>query len=781
MNYSGFKSGFCTGKYYRKAFFSTLEANFFNMRFISILLVCFFFYCLPAAAQLRLVVRDAETAQPLNETLLRKLETAQLQYTDSLGQATVNWDLPATILVYQPGYSSRRIKPTSSDGLLEIALQPLNVQLGEVVVQSYAHNRPLMEVPASVQRLSGEEIGRFDQTSLLPAVNVVPGVRLEERSPGSYRVSIRGSSLRAPFGVRNVKIYWNGMPLTEPGGDTQLNFLDLLNIDNIEVIKGPAGSLYGAGTGGALLFNSEIKPSEAEAGYLSGSFGLHRAYARLGFGKEEAAYGVRVAHQQTNGYREHSALSRTNVQLSTSHSAGENSRFRTQLLYSRLSYEIPGGLNPEQYEENPQQSRPGSVETNASINYNVLISNFNYEFSLNNWQNQTTLYSYLHYFDHPFNTDYKKENTLAGGGRTLFQYTFSTGSTNSTLTAGGEYQLQQRSALNFDNAEGRPDSLNFSDEITSAQYLLFTQAELEFPRQWFFTTGLSYNRLSYNLYRLFDRYNQALSGREVNARFKAALAGRVGISKIFRPEVVLHASLSQGFSPPGLREFRTNEGSINTGLEPERGTNYELGIRGQLFNKRLYYDLTAFLFRLDQTIVSYQDASGVVLFRNSGATRQRGLELWAEYLLFQQQSGFLKESRFRQSYTYHDFRYQEYVQGNTDYQGKRMPGVPPHSFVSSLSLDTRPGLSLQADWQYVSSIYLNDANSIAADSYHLLRMKLGYTLNFNKVELALFAGADNLLNQKYSLGNDVNPEYGNRYYQPAAGRSVFTGLRIRYQ
>lgn len=750
------------------------------MRIAYFLFTCFLFSSLPAAAQIELRVLDAETARPLKQTLLRNTQTGQHTYTDSLGQARLSWELPTSILVYQPGYSSRQLRLAAEDDSLQILLRPLKVQLGEVEVQAYAHNRPLLQVPASIQRLSREEIGRFEQTSLLPSVNVVPGVRLEQRSPGSYRVSIRGSSLRAPFGVRNVKIYWNGMPLTEPGGDTQLNFLDLVNIDNMEIIKGPAGSLYGAGTGGVLLLNSEVPDTLKEAGYTTGSYGLHRAYVRLGFGNEGASYGVRAAHQQTEGYRDHSAFSRTNVQLSSRHNTFESSQLSTQLLYSQLSYEIPGGLNPEQYAENPQQARPGSEATNASINYHVLIGNMTHDFRFKDFRNQTTLYSYLHYFDHPFNIDYKKESTLAGGGRTLFQYDFTVGSTQATLTAGGEYQLQQRLALNFENDEGQPDSLNFSDEITSGQHLLFTQAGVELPAQWFLTGGISYNRLRYSLNRLFDRSSPGWQGSQVSARFKPDIAARVGVSKVFRPWLSLHASLSQGFSPPGLREFRTNEGSINTELEPERGTNYELGMRGQLLNRRLYYDVTLFNFRLDQTIVSYQDASGVVLFRNSGATSQGGLEVWAEYLLLQQQNRFLQELRFRQSYTYHDFRYQEYVQAGTDYAGNRMPGVPPHSLASSLSLETGAGLSLQADWQYVSAIPLNDANEVYANAYHLVKLNLGYTLLLNRLQTTLFAGADNLLNQKYSLGNDINPQYGNRYFQPAAPRTYFTGIRLRF-
>ena len=60
---------------------------------------------------------------------------------------------------------------------------------------------------------------------------------MDERSPGSYRLNIRGSSLRSPFGVRNVKIYYDGIPFTDPGGNTYLNQLGFYNIQSVEILK----------------------------------------------------------------------------------------------------------------------------------------------------------------------------------------------------------------------------------------------------------------------------------------------------------------------------------------------------------------------------------------------------------------------------------------------------------------------------------------------------------------------------------------------------------------
>src|SRR3954467_8521070 len=128
--------------------------------------------------------------------------------------------------------------------------------LSEIIIRAYEQNRKLKDVPAAVNYVGRSAIERFGFGSMVQAVNSTPGVRMEERSPGSFRFNIRGSSLRSPFGVRNVKVYYNDLPITDPGGHTYLNQLGYYNYNSIEVIKGPGSSLYGAGTGGVLLIES---------------------------------------------------------------------------------------------------------------------------------------------------------------------------------------------------------------------------------------------------------------------------------------------------------------------------------------------------------------------------------------------------------------------------------------------------------------------------------------------------------------------------------------------
>ena len=89
--------------------------------------------------------------------------------------------------------------------------------LNEVVLKAFEQNRLLKDIPAAINYVSKSQLNRFNNTTILPALNNNPGVRMEERSPGSYRLNIRGSSLRSPFGVRNVKVYYNDIPYTDPG------------------------------------------------------------------------------------------------------------------------------------------------------------------------------------------------------------------------------------------------------------------------------------------------------------------------------------------------------------------------------------------------------------------------------------------------------------------------------------------------------------------------------------------------------------------------------------
>src|SRR5688500_15151896 len=204
------------------------------------------------------------------------------------------------VLLFTPCFAQEETQDTSKT-------------LSEVTVRSFEQNRRQSLSTASVRVIDMNNSDRNNKSSLVSELNTVAGVRMEERSPGSYRLSIRGSSLRSPFGVRNLKVYWNGIPVTDAGGNTYFNQFAWNNFSSIELSKGPAASMYGAGTGGLILMEtlSSWQPG-VTAEYITGSYNLQNIFVSARYGKKANTNQVSYAHNQVNGYRTQSRLRRDN-------------------------------------------------------------------------------------------------------------------------------------------------------------------------------------------------------------------------------------------------------------------------------------------------------------------------------------------------------------------------------------------------------------------------------------------------------------------------------------
>jgi iron complex outermembrane recepter protein len=362
-------------------------------------------------------------------------------------------------------------------------IQP--IELEEVVVKAFEQNRKLKDIPASVQYISKGVLERFSPTSVVHAMNTLPGVRMEERSPGSYRFNIRGSTLRSPFGVRNVKIYYNDLPFTDPGGFTFLNQLGFYNFNAVEVIKGPGSSLYGAGTGGVLLIDglSEVEKKGWMAEYTTGSYQLHNLYGAVTTGNESVTSKIGFHHQQNNGYRNHSSLRRDGLTWNGRFLINEKNTLKTTFLYSDLFYETPGALTRQEFEINPRSARPGNPAfpgaeaAQASVNEKTFFAGASYNHHFNSsFQNKTSLYGSFTQLRNPTIQNFGRTSEPHAGGRTSFNYTIPINASVLNLNTGLEWQQGFNTIYIHRNAGGAVDTLRTLDEINTRQSFVFTQA-----------------------------------------------------------------------------------------------------------------------------------------------------------------------------------------------------------------------------------------------------------------------------------------------------------------
>jgi iron complex outermembrane receptor protein len=673
------------------------------------------------------------------------------------------------LLLFSAGLPCAALYSQQVDSTREVSLE-------EVVVRAYESNQRLRDIPAAVNYIGRSTLGRFNPTSIVQAVSTTPGVRMEERSPGSYRFNIRGSSLRSPFGVRNVKIYYNDLPFTDPGGHSYLNGLGYYNFNSLEIIKGPGSSLYGAGTGGVLLIEglSETEPSGVVTEYSAGSYGLHNIYGGITTGNNKLVSRIGYQHQESEGYRRHSTLSRDVYSWTGNFRLDEKRSLKTTFLYSNLFYETPGALTLAEYKANPRAARPGSgafpgaEAARASILQKTFLAGASYSQTLAPWlQNKTALYGMFTELRNAAIQNYGRSSEPHVGGRTLFKVTLPINQSLLSLDLGGEVQEGYITVGIHNNNAGRADTLRTSDEIRNRQAFVFTQASFS-HQEWMLTAGASLNFLKVR----FERFVPASLGIQ-RRRFNNQLAPRVALLRKLG-KINLYTSVSRGFSPPTTAELLPTGGAISLDLNAEEGTNYDLGVKGNIV-KDLYLDVNAFYFRLANTIVQRRTAGGGDYYINAGKTRQNGIETYLSYPLWAA-SPYMRESQLWLSHTWHHFEYRDFKQQTTDYSGNDLPGVAPHTLSAGYDLLMRNGLLATVNYYFSDKLPLNDANSVYADAYHLLGLKLGYQAWIrNKVRVKVFAGVDNLLDETYSLGNDVNG-FGGRYFNAAPGRNYYAAL-----
>lgn len=658
--------------------------------------------------------------------------------------------------------------------------------LKEVIVTAFNTGKRWKEVPASIAVISSTNLAFYSPTSFVPILNSLPGIRMEERSPGSYRLSVRGSSLRSPFGVRNIKVYWNEIPLTDATGNTYINLLDLQSVTQIEIAKGPASSMYGAGTGGAVLFTKAVPLSDTShhsfnAGVTVGSYGLNQQQGEWLFSKARFSSSLQVNRLSSNGYREQSFLQKNGLVWQTTFQAGK-SNFNTLFFITDLSYGTPGGITELQMQSNPQLSRqptstlPGAVQQKTAVYNQTVFGAISHKYQFND-RNSIKWFVSLNKtsFANPFITNYEQRNeTNINLG---FQHIYLPFKLNKNIQwiNGLEFLLNESVINNYVNNGGVKGGVISKDFIYSKQQFFFSQIKMSITNRLNFTVGFSINNQLYDYKRLTDPIPN-FTNRKINAPF----VPRFAFSYLLNNNLSFYGVIANGFSSPSLAEVRPSDGKFYPLLEAEKGWNVEAGIKGTFFQNKFLFDLSVYQFKLNNAIVRRNDLAGAEYFVNAGSALQEGVELLIKGNLFNQKSGWVEKISINGAFSYQPYKFLEYQQGVNSYNGNTITGVPKTIAVIGFQLNFIKAFYLNASVNANAKIPLNDANTVFANKYQLVQAKLGKMIHWGKNEVAIFIGGDNLLNQLYSLGNDINAA-GNRYFNPAASKNYYAGMRINFQ
>lgn len=740
-------------------------------------------------------IYDSQTKQALagvsiNNTNGQLLATSDANGHFKLSESNGSLAGKQIIKVILVGFKTQMVDCSKTQDELNIQLDADESNLNEVRVIGFAGNKTKKETAGSIALITSKDISRGSAVSFQSALNSIPGVRMDQSTLSEARISIRGNGVRSTFGLRNIKVYLNDIPVTEADGTTRIEALDVNSIGRAEVIKGPASSIYGAGTGGVINFQLQRSPYQEqsfEASALAGSYGLHRLAATYRSGGDKVNSYLSYGWQEYGGYRDHSNDMRRflsgNFQLFPG-----NKRIITILINrTTQASQIPGSLTAGQVAADPKQANATNLDKQAARYQTWTRIGIGQQYQINdNLSNSTSVFTYSYDLNHPLPYAYIRNFYQSYGGRTRFTYDPKFSALPTSFIVGAEFNEGLTKGTQYVNSKGTAGALNSNVDYRNTLYSLFYQSETHLSTNTLLTLGVSYNSLKYNV------ADYLVPGQSGIKDFKPQATPRIALSHNFSDALSLHASVSSGFSPPASSEIKNADGSINPNLQAERGINYEIDTKGNLFGSRFSYDLAIFKMDMKGELIGQSVQQGITIYNNAGKTTHNGAELALSWqILKPDDNNAIAGLRPFVALTYSDFSFRDYKILNAsnavtaNYSGNQLTGISPWVISGGLDLETRFGFYTYLNYYYNDKMPLNDKNTDFNKSYQTFGAKVGYKRKLGRVfEANVYAGTDNIFNESYSSILSLNAVgFGGAqpaYFNPSPGRNSYAGLSVKY-
>jgi iron complex outermembrane receptor protein len=679
-----------------------------------------------------------------------------------------------------------------------VSVQALGADLlGDITVQATRVDKSLYKVPAAVGYVDKEDIqfGR-QQLGLDESLVTIPGLFMQNRYnfAQDLRIAIRGFGSRSSFGIRGIKLYVDGIPATLPDGQGGVDSIDIGSLDRIEVVRGPASSLYGTASGGVINMYTEDGPEDQpfiEARTSFGSYKFRKHQLKAGGQADRLNYLVNLSRLELDGYRDQSKTE--NVLLNTKFRYAIDPSADVTLTFNAVDSpeaDDPGGLRRTGNAFNTDLSTPSAAQRNnlrfdagesvkqqqLGLLYNKSIGD-QHQFTLRNYYVFRDFDAKLPfgYFGGPLVPSggiVDLQRFFVGGGA-QYSYTGALSGMKNRFSVGLDIDNQMDERVNYtniiDSSVIGPKSLDQEEDVFS--WGLFMQNELALSDSLELTLGARYDEVEFDF---SDRYFVDGSDDSGNIAF-SEISPRVGLMWSLGNALNVYGNLGTSFETPSSREFAnpTAAGGFNPGLKAQTAVNYELGIKGAL-TPRSDYELALFRIETDnELILAGQNPGGSDHYTNAGETLRHGLEASVN---LQPMPGM----NLSLAYTYSDFEFSRFTDDSgTSFKGNRIPGIPEHAAFAELAYYAPSGFYAIWDSQYVDKLYVDNANSDSASSYSVSNLRLGYSRYYGDTEVTTFLGINNIFDKQYIGSVRVN-EANSRYFEPAPERNLFAGIAVRF-
>ena len=640
------------------------------------------------------------------------------------------------------------------------AIQSDTLNLDEVVLKSSLINE---KNPAlTVTEISYRE-NKIKPVNFQDAIDFSAGLWItnSENQAQDNRMSIRGFGARSAFGIRGIKIILDGIPLTTPDGQSQVDNIPYDLIKSIEVLKSLSSTRFGNASGGVVTINTFSELTDKASIVTSfGSYGNKKIQGTYSRSKGSSSTIINVSQAESDGYRDHSSY--LNKSVFFKHTKDfEKLKVKFNLLFFDSPYAFdPGGLTIDSVDENRSQARDRNILYNSQESVRQVQTGLVLDWDTKVGQVHSNLYySYR---------DFTGLLPFTGGGYVDLNRNFSgaefslkNGSENIEWMIGTSIQNQSDDRKRFENNEGEK-GVKVLDQIESFNSFGVFALSSYNKSKYSIQAGLRYdsheislddNMIGVGVDQQYVDYSKSLS----------AFSPNLGVIYSLNKNRELYINYGFAYETPSLSELSANPNGtgFNLDLSPMSSSGFDIGFRKR--SQDLSYSITAFYIDTKDEIVRYEleDFEGMNFYRNLGTSKRVGAELEATYNLGK--PGILRATYTRAKY---EFKNQG-VSGD-------LAGIPKSNFLFEWQY-AQKDFDIKVDFKYVNSLFADNSNEVKVPSYMLSNISFKNKLSLKEFSFDIGLHVRNLFEEKY-YDNIRTNAFGNRFYEPASLRMFILSI-----
>ncbi len=684
------------------------------------------------------------------------------------------------------------------------------VELEKVSVTATKVATASKDVSQSIAIVDEKEIQDKNILNIQEAIGHIPGIQAESSSNSQNpRLIIRGAGLKARYGVREIMVMKDGVPMTDPDSFTRFDYIDMQDVEAIEVQKGP-GSINASNTTGGviqLITKSVFKEDKNSIKIGAGNDNQRNTNFKYRTDIDDSNFMSFSfsSRKNDNDWRENNDFDSTQGSLKYGHIFDDESTLETELAYTESNVNLPSSMTLEEFQEfkaSGTQEDTSSQWQHSARDSKILSLNAKYEKEIGNITYKPRFYYNKWEHFHPvtgmindsednqvYGTDlelnfnhslFSNEAMLVAGitakrdiTKDSKKYTYEDYTTKTEMSWPGPV-LTTKIDQTLSKDKGDLASTEDSDTKLYGIYLMETFKPIEdlsidisarVDKLKFDISGNELIKYDYSK----SNYDTGKGEYSLQKDFTLSSA-KLGLNYRLTDFTNIYTSIAKANQAPTGSEL---ESASDDGIDLEKtnSINYEIGLKSR--TNTYAYDMALYQNNVEDEIIQVKNANGQTVYSNAGETKKIGFEVSGIY-------NINKYLSFGANYAYSKFKFktfEEQVRGVSESRdGNILPYIPKHQYSLFTTLNLDNGLKARLSTKTWGSYYMDNANTQKYEGYKFVTdLMVGYEKKDHSIQLNI----KNLTNKYYAMeaSKDV---YGNETYKAAAPRSFMLTYAYKF-